>query len=137
MNSFENEKDDDEMKNLVESTFFFSLTKSSRKSVTILKQLFAITLKQLVKRRNRALSIFSFVSSSQNVVDFSSSSIVLSLKKKRKMKLKVKNASDSTDSSIENIKKKRSKSKKLAKRISLISAFSRLFFDYEKKLELK
>ena len=137
MKSFENEKDDDEMKNLVESTSFSSLTKSSRKFVTTLKQLFAITLKQFVKRRDRASSIFSFVSSSQNVVDFSSSSIAFSLQKKRKMKSKIKNANDSTDSSIENIKKKKSKSKKLAKRILLISAFFRLFFDYEKKLELK
>ena len=137
MNSFENEKKNDEMKNLVESTSLFSSTKSSRKSVTILKQSFAITFKQFVKRRDRALSIFNFVSSFQNVVDFSSSSIVFPLKKKRKVKLKVKNANDSTDSSIENIKKKRSKNKKLAKRILFISAFSRLLFDYEKKLELK
>ena len=129
MNSFENEKNDDEMKNLVESTFSLSSTKSSRK--------FAITLKQLVKRRDRVLSTFSFASSSQNVVDFSSSSIALSLKKKRKIESKIKNVSDQTDSSIENIKKKKSKSKKLAKRIFLVSAFSRLLFDYEKKLELK
>ena len=129
MNSFENEKDENDVKNAIESTFLSSSTKSSRK--------FALTLKQFVKRRDRVFSIFSFSSSSQDVVDFSSSSIVFSLKKKRKIESKIKNANDSTNSSIENIKKKKSKSKKSAKRILLVSAFSRLLFDYEKKLELK
>ena len=129
MNSFENEKENDEMKNLVESTSSSSSTKSSRKS--------AITLKQPVKRRDRALSISSFVSSLQNVVEFSSSSIVFSLKKKRKMRLKIKNVDDSTDSSTANVqKKKKNKDKKLVKRISFVSFFFRLFFDYEKNLEL-
>ena len=129
MNSFENEKNDDEMKNFVESTSFSSSTKSSRK--------FVIISKQLVKRRSRVFSTFSFFSSSQNVVDSSSSSIALPLKKKRKMRLKIKNVDDSTDSSTANAqKKKKNKNKKSVKRISLVSSFFRLFFDYEKNLEL-
>ena len=135
MNSFENKEDDNEMKNLVESTHLFSSAKSSRKFATILKQFFAIILKQFVKRRNHVFSIFSFASFS-----FSFRTLISSLKKKIKMISKMKNVKNQTELSSKKIKreknKNKNKSKKSAKRFASISAFASSLSYAEKKLDL-
>ena len=127
MNSFENEKNDDEMKNFVKSTFSFSLIKSFRK--------FAILLKQLVKRRNRVFSIFSFSSFS-----FSFRTFISSSKKKMKMISKMKNVKNQTELSNKKMKrrknKSKNKSKKFAKRLASISTVVSNLSYAEKKLNL-
>ena len=135
MNSFENEKNDDEMKNFVESTFLLSSTKSSRKFVITFKQFFAIIFKQFVKRRDRALSIFNFASFS-----FSFRTLILSSKKKIKMISKMKNVRNQTEFSSKKMKreknKNKNKNKKSAKRFASISAFVSNFSYAKRELDL-